>query len=302
MAVVDAVVVSYNSRSHLRACVAPLASAGGVHVVVVDNASTDGSAETVADLGVELIRRSENGGFAVGCNEGWRAGDAPFVLFVNPDATIDEASFATLVAVLEREDGVGAVAPRIEGPDGSLAWSQRRFPRLRSAFARALFLHRAFPRAGWADDLVRDARAYERPGSPEWVSGACLLVRRAALDAVGGWDEGFFLYGEDVDLCRRLRGAGWDVRFEPGARVVHAEGASAPRASTLPLLAASRIRYLRKHHGRLAAAAGRAALALGAVTHVAVGRGGRAARGGHARALWVALSGHDPSPPAGRRA
>lgn len=300
MAVVDAVVVSYNSRAHLRACVEPLTHTEGVRVVVVDNASGDGSAETVADLDVVLLRRAENGGFAVGCNEGWRAGDAPFVLFVNPDATIDEASLAALLAVLEREDGVGAVAPRIEGPGGTLAWSQRRVPRLRSAFARALFLHRAFPRAAWSDDVVRDPRAYERPRSPDWVSGACVLVRREALAAVDGWDEGFFLYGEDADLCRRLRAAGWDVRFEPAARAVHAEGASAPRAVTLPLLAASRIRYLRKHRGRAASLAGRAALVLGALTHVAAGRGGRAARGGHARALWVALSGRDPAPPAGR--
>lgn len=290
MTLVDVVVVSFNSREHLRSCVEPLAGLPDVRVVVVDNASTDGSLESIAGLDVLAVRSAENEGFAAGCNRGWRAGSAPFVLFLNPDATIADASLRRLAAALERDPRVGAVAPRIERPDGTLAWSQRRAPRIRSAYARALFLHRVFPRAGWADDVVRDASAYVAPGSPDWVSGACVLVRRVALEAVHGWDEGFFLYGEDADLCARLRAAGWEIRFEPTAKAVHAEGASAPRSSTLPHLAASRLRYLAKHRGSGAAAAGRVAVALGALTHLVGARGGRATRAGHARALRLALT------------
>ena len=116
-----------------------------------------------------------------------------------------------------------------------------------------------------------------------------MLARRPALEAIGGWDDGFFLYGEDIDLCRRLRQHGYDLRFEPAARAVHFEGGSAPRSETLPLLAASRIRYDRKHRGRLVAAVDRVGIALGALTHMAVSRGGRSTRAGHARALRVAF-------------
>jgi GT2 family glycosyltransferase len=286
----DVVIVSYNSSAHLRDSVEPLAYLDGVHVVVVDNASTDGSLETVADLPVTAISRVDNAGFAAGCNVGSAAGEAPAVLFLNPDATIGEESLRTLTAALADDDSLGAVAPRIEHADGSIAWSQRRFPRLRSTYARAFFLHRLFPRAPWADELVRDRAAYERPGAPEWVSGACVLVRRSALEEIGGWDAGFFLYSEDTDLCKRLRDRGHRVRFEPGARVVHVEGASAARAATLPLLARSRVRYARKHHSRPYALLGRIGVALDSLTHMVVSRRGFSDRVAHGRALVAALS------------
>lgn len=287
---VDSVVVSYNSAGSLRACVEPLAGTAGVRVIVVDNASSDGSLETIADLPAERIALNRNGGFSHGCNVGWRAGDARYALFLNPDARIDPSSLDRLVDVLETASDVGAVAPRIDHSDGPLEYSQRRFPRLRSTYARALFLHRLFPRASWSDELVRDPAAYERSGSPDWVSGACILVRRSALEELGGWDEGFFLYSEDTDLCRRLRNAGYDVRFEPGARVIHEGGASAPRASLLPVLAASRLRYAAKHRSPPAAALERLGVALEALTRVVVSRGGRAARAGHGRAFVLALT------------
>ncbi len=290
MALVDIVVVSYNSRNHLRRCVAPLFEVGDVNVVVVDNASADGSLEAIADLPVTTIARSYNGGFAVGCNEGWRAGSAPYVLFLNPDATIDEGSLRRLVDTLARDDQTGAVGPRVEHPDGSLAYSLRLYPRIRSTFARGLFLHRLFPRARWADELIRDAAAYEHPASWEWISGACILVRRAALEQLGGWDESFFLYCEDNDLCRRLHDAGYDVRYEPSARVVHEGGASAPSSKTLPILAASRLKYARKHGSAAGATLYRLGIAFESATHVLVSRGGIPARRAHAKALLLALS------------
>jgi len=286
---VDAVVVSYNSRRHLRACVQPLTAVDGVRVYVTDNASTDDAVGTIADLPVEVLALSENNGFGAGCNAGWRRGQAPFVLFMNPDASIDEESLRRLVDVLETADDVGLVGPRILEPDGSLAFSQRRFPLLRSTYARALFLHRLFPRAAWTDELVRDPGSYERAGSPDWVSGACMLVRRSVLEEIGGFDERFFLYCEDKDLCRRIRAAGHDVRYEPGATVRHRGGASAPRAGLLPVLARSRIEYARKHWSRARAALERAGVALNALTHAVVSRGGREKRAGHLNALAAAL-------------
>jgi N-acetylglucosaminyl-diphospho-decaprenol L-rhamnosyltransferase len=288
-ALVDVVVVSYNSREQLRGCVDPIAGRPGVSVTVVDNASSDGSLETLGGLQVDAIAQRENRGFAHGCNAGWRRGSAPYVLFLNPDARIGEPSLSTLVTVLERDPAVGAVAPRIHDADGSLDHSLRRYPRLRSTYSRALFLHRLFPGASWTDELVRAREAYEAPGRPDWVSGACVLVRRDALEALGGMDERFFMYCEDIDLCRRIVDQGWELAYEPAALVVHAGGASSPRTGLVPVLAASRIRYAHKHYGRLRAALERIGVGLEAATHLVVSRGGMAARRGHARALRVAL-------------
>jgi GT2 family glycosyltransferase len=294
---IDVVIVSYNSAGHLRSAVEPLTGLPGVNVIVVDNASSDDSLETVAGLPVEAVSLDENRGFAHGCNVGWRRGTAPGVLFLNPDATIDSASLQRLEDTLAASPSVGAAAPRIIESDGTLDFSQRRFPRLRTTYAQALFLHRIFPKAIWSDELVRDPAAYERPGSPEWASGACLLVRRTVLEQLDGLDDGFFLYCEDLDLCRRIRKAGLDVRFEPEAVVVHEGGASAPRAALLPVLAASRVRYAKKHQPAGAALLERAGVALGALTHAVVTTGGREARRGHLRAFARAVS--DQSAPAG---
>lgn len=287
---IDAVVVTYNNREQIRTCVGCLLRSDEVDVTVVDNASSDGTLAELADLGARLVARQTNDGFAIACNVGWRAGEAPFVLLVNPDVTIDRDSVRALVSSLERLPSVGVSAPRIVDSCGALDFSQRRFPRLRFTFAQALLLHRVFPNAQWADDVIRDSDAYESENAPDWVSGACLMIRRDALVAVGGLDEGFFMYREDVDLCRRVRSCGYGIRFEPSAICVHAGGASAPRSSLLPVLAESRIRYARKHSGHLVAVLERIGVALGAVVHMIVGRGGLPARAGHVRSLGVALS------------
>ena len=139
------------------------------------------------------------------------------------------------------------------GEDGELHRTQRRFPRLRSTYSQALGLHRIAPRASWAGEVVKDPAAYARPGTPDWLSGACVLLRRAALEEVGGLDEGFFLYSEETDLFRRLRDRGWRTRYEPDAVAYHRGYGSAPREAVTPILARSRVRYARKHHGQLVA-------------------------------------------------
>jgi N-acetylglucosaminyl-diphospho-decaprenol L-rhamnosyltransferase len=297
VALVDVVVVSYNSREHLRAALEPVSNDTSLRGILVDNGSSDGSVESVADLPLTIIR-AENLGFAHGCNLGWHSGDAPFVLFLNPDAVIDGDSVLRLVRVTE-DPAVGAAAPKIVHPDGELHYSQRRFPRLRSLYAQALFLHRLFPRSGWSDEVIRLPEAYEAPGSPDWVSGACFMVRRETLEQLGGLDEGFFMYWEDTDLCRRLRSLGLDVRYEPEAVAVHVGGASGTRSGLVPVLAASRIRYSKKHRSRAGVAAERLGIALGALTHIVVARGGIDMRAGHARALRQAVT---PRPMAGARA
>lgn len=286
---IDVVVVSYNSRDELRACVEPLAREPRLAVCVVDNASSDGSSEVVEDLPIRLVRGTENVGFARGSNRGWQIGTAPYVLFLNPDARIEPQSVRALAGLLDREPGVGIAGPRIERDDGSLHFSIRRTTRLRSTFAQAFFLHRLAPAAGWVEELVRDPAAYERQGPHEWLSGACLLVRRSLLEELGGFDERFFLYCEDMDLCVRARAAGFEVVFVPEALARHAGGASAPGAVTAPMLARSRAQFATKHFHKWAAALERLGIALGELTHALTGLGDVQLRKARLRAAAIAL-------------
>jgi hypothetical protein len=269
--------------------VKPLCELDGVSVTVVDNDSPDDSVATIEELPLDVICSPRNGGFAYGCNLGVAVGTAPYVLLLNPDARIDRAALETMVAVLEREPGVGAVGPRILGDDGALKLTQRNFPRLRSTWSQALFLHRLAPHSRWADELIRDPGAYAHPASPEWLSGACLLVRRSALAEVGGLDERFFLYCEDIDLCLRLRQAGHELRFEPGATVRHRGGASAPRGATLPLIARSRVLYARKHYQPLAVPVEVLGVIVGEATHTLASIRRPAMARGHAAAIRAAV-------------
>jgi N-acetylglucosaminyl-diphospho-decaprenol L-rhamnosyltransferase len=293
MARVDVVVVAYNSREELRGCVAPLSREPWANVIVVDNESPDGSLEVVSDLDVDAVGSGWNGGFAFGVNTGWRRGSAPYVLLLNPDARIEPDYVALLADVLDRDASVGIVGPKIVSPEGELDFSQRRFPRLRSTYAQALFLHRALPGAAWTDEVIRNADAYERDGEPDWISGACLLVRRTLLEELDGLDESFFMYGEDKDLCRRVRSLGYRVRFVAGATSVHVGGASTPRASSYVMLATSRRRYAAKH-GR-GTFLTRVGIGLGHATHLVLARG-RAGRVGHLRALRAVAAPLPPPP------
>jgi GT2 family glycosyltransferase len=286
---VDVVIVSYNSRATLRACVEPLAGEDWIQVIVADNASADGSLAAIADLPLTALGLARNFGFAYACNRGAEAGSAPSILFLNPDGRIEPDALRRLLAVLDGSDTVAAAAPRIRSSDGELELSLRRFPRLRSTYGQALFLHRLLPHASWADEVVRDPSRYERPGAPDWASGACLLVRRSAFEQVGGWDESFFLYGEDVDLCWRFSRAGQRVVFDPAATATHVGGASAPRASLLPQLVRGRIQAVSKQEPRAIVLLHRLGLALGALTHAALTTQGGPARRGQLQAFMTAL-------------
>jgi GT2 family glycosyltransferase len=288
---VDAVVVAYRSAATLRGCVEPLAGLPHVRVTVVDNASPDDSVATIAGIaGVDVVRAPRNGGFGYGCNLGVACGNAPFLLFLNPDARIDAASLTALLDALRADPRAALVGPRILDDDGSLAFSLRRFPRLRSTFAKALFLHRVWPLASWTDELVRDPAAYERASSPEWVSGACMLVRRDAYEAVGGFDESLFLYCEDTDLCLRLWAAGRSVRYEPRALVRHVGGASSGAGETQAIAARSRVHYARKHRGPVAARLEAIGVALDEATHALAALTRPATRRGHLTALRAVVA------------
>jgi GT2 family glycosyltransferase len=290
---VDVVVVAYNSRDCLLACLEPFVGRAGVTPIVVDNACPEKSYEVVDSLpGVRVVHSDRNGGFAYGCNLGWRAGTSRHVLFLNPDAVFPFADLVRLANELDAAPEAGVAGPRTLEADGSIDWTIRRFPSLVSTYAQAVFLHRLAPRAGWVDEVVRDAERYERHARVDWLSGSCLLVRRATLDSIGGLDEGFFFYAEDIDLCYRVgHVAHQAVVFCPDATCVHTGGLSKPRAELLPMLAASRLRFARRHRGPVAAFFERFGIGLGEALRVVVGSGDRSYRRGHVRALGVILRG-----------
>jgi N-acetylglucosaminyl-diphospho-decaprenol L-rhamnosyltransferase len=245
MVKVDVVVVAYRSAEHLRSCVEPLSNQPDLHVTVVDNACPERSTETLAGLDAAIVAMGRNAGFAAGSNAGARAGSAETVLFLNPDARIYPADVRVLTSVLEEHSSCGAVGPRILEETGETQLSMRRAPRLRSAFGEALWLHHLARRAKWPTEIVR--HGYDEQTETEWLSGAVLLVRRAAFDWIGGFDERFFMYSEDTDLGLRLRRAGFSVLYEPRATAVHEGAASTPVPTGMSLRAQARVAYVRLH-------------------------------------------------------
>jgi N-acetylglucosaminyl-diphospho-decaprenol L-rhamnosyltransferase len=284
---VDVVVVSYNSRGELRDCVKALVGTDDVAVIVVDNASTEPSLTTIEHLPLTMVQRDTNDGFGSGCNVGWRAGSSPFVLFLNPDTRFDLEGIRRLADALERT-GAGVVAPRIVDDHGELVWSLRRYPTVSSIYGQALFAHRLLPTATWVDEIIRDPAVYEEEAAHDWASGACLLVRRDLLEELGGFDEGFFLYCEEIDLCQRMKRRGGRMIYVPGVTCVHQGGASASRAGLLPVLARSRLRYAEKWFDPPHAFAYRLGILLNALTHVLFSKSAGTRRS-HAESIWISL-------------
>ena len=245
---IDTVIVAYRSRGHIRRCVEELAGRSSIRVIVVDNACPDHSIDAITDLEVQVVRMGRNAGFAAGCNAGARVGTGDAILFLNPDARMRADDARRLAAELDTVRTLGAVGPHLLETSGEDQPSMRRAPSLRTALAEASFLHHLFPHASWATEIVESG--YDRPADADWLSGAALCVRRSAFESIGGFDERFFLYSEDADLCMRLREHGFRVRYVPSATAIHEGGGSAPRPLQAALRAEARIQYVRLHeHG-----------------------------------------------------
>jgi N-acetylglucosaminyl-diphospho-decaprenol L-rhamnosyltransferase len=228
----SAVVVNYNAREHLLRCLASLRREGIVDVVVADNGSTDGSEPAVraADPEATYVPTGANLGYGGGCNRGAARTDAarPYLLCLNPDAHLEPGALEALVAVLDARADVGIVGPQIVDPHGTVYPSVRTFPNLVDSVGHA-FLGLVWGSNPFTRRYRMLGYDHSQAGDVEWVSGSCFLIRRSAWDAIGGFDEGYFMYAEDSDLCWRAARAGWKVAFEPAAVAVHVQGVSTDR-------------------------------------------------------------------------
>lgn len=227
---ITTIIVNYNAGHLLRECVDSLAKCPlGVEIVIVDNASTDGSLEHLEELSqVRMIRNRINTGFAAACNKGLAVAAADYVLFLNPDCSFQPGALAALLESLRSDARVGMVGGLLVSPDGTEQGGGRRaVPTPWRSFVRAFGLNRFSDR--WPK-LFFDFHLHKQP-LPEYpieveaISGACMLVKREAMEDIGGWDEGYFLHCEDLDWCMRFRQKGWKVLFVPAARITHALGA-----------------------------------------------------------------------------
>jgi N-acetylglucosaminyl-diphospho-decaprenol L-rhamnosyltransferase len=228
------VIINFNSGNHLRTCVSHLrAATGGIDTVflVVDNHSTDGSLKGVEELdpAVRVIPNPQNFGYGRACNIGFASAEAPFVCFLNPDIEPCPGSLETMLRAIVDRPKVGVLGPQLNNPDGTRYPSCRIVPTLGIAVGHAvlgLFTHNnRFTRAYQLMDLEHTEEL-----EVDWVSGAAMLVRREAFAQVKGFDEGFFMYVEDVDLCNRLNQAGWKALYYPGAEMMHHVAGSSRRA------------------------------------------------------------------------
>ena len=253
------IIVNWNVKELLRECLNSIQGQFGDlngEVIVVDSASSDGSQAMVKEEfpWVRLIAIYENLGYPRGNNLGITASSGRHVLILNPDTVLLNNTLPVMVDYLNNHIDVGVVGPQLLNPDGSVQSSRRRFPTLLTGLFESTWLEPLVP-----DSLLSRYYVLDLPDDEEndvdWVTGACMMVPRRILDHVGLFDEAYFMYSEELDLCRRVCVAGWRIVYLPEAQVVHHVGKSSEQAVTARHVnfQQAKLRYFRKHHGRLAA-------------------------------------------------
>ena len=243
------VVVAYNGVPWIERC---LESVRGFETVVVDHGSTDGTVERVRERFPEArLIEQPNLGMGAGNNAGMRASSGRYFLLLNSDAWAVDDAVDQLVAYADEHPEAAVVGPRLQNQDGSLQRSVRGFPTLWRLATEYFFLRKLGPRTRALNAFYGAGFAHDEPREVEWLFGPCLLVRRDATDAVGLFDEDFFMFSEETDWCYRFRQAGWKVFFYPGAEFVHVGGATT-RQNWGPMFREQlrgHLRFLAKHRG-----------------------------------------------------
>lgn len=216
-------------------------------VILVDNASSDDSLMKAAQEfpGLHIILNEVNKGFAAGNNRAAQAAQSELFLLLNSDTRVQPGAIDRLIEEIKAFPQTALVGPKLLNSDGSLQPSRGIFPNLLTEFLDNTLLYRAVP------VLKGGKQLYTQAGPADWISGACFLVRREAYEQVGGLDEGYFMFLEDVDFCRRLKLAGWEVRYTPAAEVIHRKGFSSQPVLPEMLLEDQRsaYRFFRLHYG-----------------------------------------------------
>lgn len=246
------VIVSYNSAHLLPRCLRSLHEAVGsllVETIVVDNGSRDGSAELLRKelKPTKLIEAGENLGFSRANNLGARCARGRYYLLLNSDCFVRPGLPQRLIAALEADTSAGAVGPRLLNSDGTLQPSCHNFPNPLVFFLEQSLLWKLLRYVPFLKDKLSISSGYTSPAEVDWMAGACLLVRREAFAEVGGFDERFFFYWEETDLCMQLRKHGWKRLFEPSATAVHLGGGSSLSPELRVQFFRSLYRFYRKH-------------------------------------------------------
>jgi GT2 family glycosyltransferase len=252
------IIVSANDAHWLEPCLSSVishAGGAGLDIVVVDNGSTDGTCDVVeTHFPQARVVRSTNRGFGHGNNRGLEMTGARYALFLNPDTEILDGTFGELVGLLDGRPDIGLAGVRQVTADGTLFPTIRRFPSAMRALGEALASERWPVHPSWAGERVLDLEVYEREYDCDWTSGSFMIARREALLSAGFFDERFFLYAEEPDLCLRIKQAGWGVRHLPQMTILHhaCKGGVRPRMSAQEAFA--RRQYAHKHLTRTHAA------------------------------------------------
>jgi GT2 family glycosyltransferase len=248
------VILNWNVCELLDRCLASVRSDHyAVEVIVVDNASHDDSVNMVRTKypGVRMIANAENRGFTGGNNQGLAAAQGRYAMVLNPDTEMIGAAIDQMVAYLDEHAEVGALGPMLLNPDRSIQSSRRRFPTMATAFFESTWMQGIAPKRVLTHYYMDDVSA-ATTHEVDWLNGACTLFRREMLDQVGLYDaENFFMYSEELDLCRRVKEAGWKIVYLPEAQVVHYVGKSSEQvvAARHIYFQTSKVHYFRKWHG-----------------------------------------------------
>lgn len=247
------IIVSANNGRWLEPCLPTVFSHAGtasLDVVVVDNESSDGTRELVESrFPAARVISSRNCGFGYGNNRGFETTNARYALFLNPDTEVLDGTLGELVGMLDENPEIGLAGARQVTADGTLWPTIRRFPSVTRALGEAFFSERWPIHPGWAGERVLDRDAYERETECDWTSGSFMLVRREALLSAGLFDERFFIYSEEPDLCLRVKRAGWQVRHLPQMTILHHAGKGGTQPRMIAQDVYARKQYARKHFG-----------------------------------------------------
>lgn len=249
-------IVNWNTRDDLAACLRALYDNNPPPptfvAAVVDNASSDGSADMVAERfpAAVVVRNADNRGFAAANNQVMKSANGRYVFLLNPDAETHPGALAALVRFMDENPDVGVCGPLVLNPDGSVQYSARRFPTLLAGAFRNTFLTRLFPNNRYNREYLLSDWDHRSQRDVDWLSGAAMFIRQEVIEQIGVLDEQFFMYSEDVDFCYRAGQAGWRITFFPGAAVTHARAHSSDQAQGKMLVQFHRsmYRFWRKHY------------------------------------------------------